>query len=365
MTTASMSLIAELEAAVQSASPEKRMGALRGVTDIFVSSADRYNEAQLALFDDVLRHLMKRVQAKALVELSTRLAPIDNAPLRVMNDLARHNDILVAAPVLMLSSRLTNDDLIEIALTKSQEHLCWISKRATLDQHVTDVLIERGSSQVAHALAQNNGAAFSEMGYATIVQRAKNDERLAEHIGIRLDLPSSLLGELVMKASAAVRTRLLEITPVERHEEISRIIATVSSELAREQTTPRNYAMAVQVIARMQREGQLNEAAVGRFVQLGKYEELVVGLSALCEAPIKLIEQLMKSVRHDAVLIVCKAADIHWPIAETILMHRFAYHSISADDLYRAKADFLKLTKAYRQTDTSVLANTGQHRWTR
>jgi uncharacterized protein (DUF2336 family) len=343
--SASISIIAEVEAAVQSASPERRISALRGVTDIFVSFAHCFTEEQILLFDDVLRHLMKHVQTKTLIELSTSLAPIDNAPIRVMGDLARHNDILVAAPVLMLSTRLTNDDLIDIAKSNSQEHLCWIAKRARLDQQVTDVLIERGSGQVAWTLAKNNGARFSEMGYATIVQRARNDASLAEHVGTRVDLPPSLLSELILKASAVVRTRLLEIAPVERHEEICRIIKSVSNDLTREQTAPRNYAAAQTLIMEMQRQGQLNEAAIGQFVKLGKYEEMIVGLSMLSEMPVELTEQLMKHVRHDGVLIACKAADIHWPVTETIIVHRFPYHSISADDLIRAKADFLKLTR--------------------
>ncbi len=344
--TSSVSLIAELDLAVQAASPQKRMAALKGVTDIFVSAADRFTEAQVSVFDDVLRHLMKDVQTKALIELSRRIAPIANVPIGVINHLARHEDILVAAPALALSPRLTSGDLIEIAQTKSQEHLCWISRRAKLDQDVTDILIERGDSQVTHTLAKNNGARFSEMGYATIVQRAKNDDSLAERIGMRIDLPSSLLQELVLKAGEAVRQRLLAIVPVERHEEITRVVASASKQLIREHAVARDYAAAAQRVLRMQQQNQLNAATIGRFARLRKYEEMVVGLSALCEAPIGLIEQLMQNVRHDPVLIACKAADIHWPVAEDILMHRFAHHSIAAEDLHQAKIDFLKLTNS-------------------
>jgi hypothetical protein len=52
--------------------------------------------------------------------------PIDTAPLRVVQRLARHDEIAVAEPLLRESKRLGMIDLIEIANTKSQAHLAAI-----------------------------------------------------------------------------------------------------------------------------------------------------------------------------------------------------------------------------------------------
>ena len=54
---AQQSLIVELEDAIKSGSSEKRVETLRRVTDLFLNDADRLNEAQIGLFDDVLCHL--------------------------------------------------------------------------------------------------------------------------------------------------------------------------------------------------------------------------------------------------------------------------------------------------------------------
>src|ERR1700716_3801773 len=116
------SLIGELEDAINSGSSEKRVETLRRVTDLFLNDADRLNEAQVGLFDDVLCHLIKRIENKALAELRGHLAPIDNSPIEVIRRLARNDEIAVAGPVLIQSARLTSDDLIEIAESKSQRH---------------------------------------------------------------------------------------------------------------------------------------------------------------------------------------------------------------------------------------------------
>ena len=74
MQPASESLIAELELAVKE-SPESRIKTLRRVTDLFLNDADRLNDDQIKVFDDVLCLLIRRIEAKSLVELSKRLAP--------------------------------------------------------------------------------------------------------------------------------------------------------------------------------------------------------------------------------------------------------------------------------------------------
>src|SRR5580658_9478036 len=104
------SLIAELEDAIESGSKDRRLDTLRRVIDLFVSDADRFNDQQIDVFDDVLSHLIKRIEGRALAELSQRLGPVNNAPLEVVRQLARDDDIAVAAPILTQSRRLSDHD---------------------------------------------------------------------------------------------------------------------------------------------------------------------------------------------------------------------------------------------------------------
>src|SRR3974377_344995 len=81
-------VIGELESALKDGWPEKRRTTLRRITDLFLHDADRLNEQQIKVFDDVLMHLIHRIETKALVQLSTVLAPVDNAPIDVIPRLA-------------------------------------------------------------------------------------------------------------------------------------------------------------------------------------------------------------------------------------------------------------------------------------
>jgi hypothetical protein len=140
--------------------------------------------------------------------LQTGSHPLASAP-PYLRALAHDEEITVSGPVLTQSPRLGANDLIDIARTKSQAHLLAISSRARLSPAVTDVLVERGDGEVAHRVVANEGAAFSETGFAKLIARAGADEALAEGVGRRIDLPPHLFRKLVSEATERVQQRLL------------------------------------------------------------------------------------------------------------------------------------------------------------
>jgi uncharacterized protein (DUF2336 family) len=343
------SLMTDLEDAIKSGSQDRRVETLRRVTDLFLGDVDRLNEAQVAVFDDVLCHLITRIEAKAVAELSARLAPVDNAPIEVIRKLARDDEIAVAKPVLTQSARLSTHDLVEIARTKSQAHLLAISGRAELEEPVTDQLLIRGDSDVAYMLAGNAGARFSASGLTSLVRRAEADDTLAMKVGLRLDLPSSLLRELLSKATEAVRDWLLSHAAPDAKNEVQRVIASISNEISREVTAPRDFAQAQKLVLELQNRGQLSEATILEFAKSQKYEDLVAALSASCSTSIQLIAALMRSHHNGGLLVPCKAAGLKWPPVATILRNRFTHHVVPDDELVQARRDYLMLSQASAQ----------------
>ncbi len=162
------------------------------MTDLFLDGLDNFSDDQIAIFDDVIGRLIEKTEAPALVELSARLAPLGNAPVNVMARLACADDIAVSGPVLEKSDVLTDDTLAEIAGTKGQKHLAAIVGRTRIGETVTDVLVDRGNSEIAHKVTANLGARLSELGFVKLIGRAKNDKALAAAIANRIDMPPEL-----------------------------------------------------------------------------------------------------------------------------------------------------------------------------
>ncbi len=342
-----LSLIDDLETAIKQGSPDNRVQTLRRITDLFLHDANRLNDEQIAVFDDVLCLLAEKIEKTALVELGSRLAPIDMAPIRVIKRLAKDDQIEVAAPVLTGSRRLTTADLVEIVQTKSQAHLLAISGRTILEPKLTDALLVRGDQQVVSSLAKNAGAQFSETGFTRLVERADGDDTLGELVGLRRDLPGNLLQELLRRATEAVKQRILALVPPERRQDIERIIAKIGKALGR--NSEHDYGDAERNIAALVKAGKLDEAALVTFVRKRQKDELIVALSRLSSTQIGVIVQLVNGHRNDAMLLPCKAAQLSWPTVEFILHDKLAGQPAINDIVALARKDYAKLTTATAQ----------------
>jgi uncharacterized protein (DUF2336 family) len=341
---AQQSLMDELEEAVQSGSRERRVDTLRRITDLFLVAPAQLDDEQIGIFDDVLTHLVARVETRARAELADRLAPIAHAPADVIKRLAHDDEIAVAGPVLAQSTRLTTEDLVSIAQQKGQAHLRAIAGREKIEERVTDVLVTRGNSEVVHAVAVNSGAAFSDSGYSTMVKRAEGDESLVEKLGRRIDIPAGLFRALLLRATEAARTRLIAAVGPERQDEIRKIVVSISQEMERETPAARNFDDAQRLISLLQETGRLNESEIVTFAKHEKYEETMAGLAALCAVPLELIERLAQSGRTDALLVPCKAAGLGWATVRAILDLRSRHNAIADHDMEIAMTEFAKLS---------------------
>ena len=340
---ARQSLMDELENAVRHGSREQRMDTLRRVTDLFLISPQQLDDDQIALFDDVLGHMIARVETKARAELAKRLAPVDQAPNEVIRKLAHDDEIAVAGPVLSQSTRLTTADLVDIAEQKGQAHLLAIAGRTVVEEQVTEVLVNRGDRNVVHRLAANVGASFSETGYSKLVRRAESDEHLIEKLGRRIDIPLHLFRELLLKAGEAVRNRLMAAAGPDRQDMVRQVVEEMSTQVAHQAPAARNIEAAQRLAQAMKEQGRLKENEVLAFAQRGKLDEVIASVALLCAVSCDLVDRLMRSGRADAVLVPCKSLNFGWPTVRAILEARKS-QGCAEHDIVAAEAEYAKLS---------------------
>jgi uncharacterized protein (DUF2336 family) len=352
MPPAGQSIVDEIEAAI-GGSTAKCIETARRVTDLFLASAGQFNGEQVELFDNVLERLIKAIELRsvadisarmALAEMSAQLAPIAQAPPSAVRHLAKHDEISVAAPVLQESARLGDDDLIEIAKSKSEKHLLAISGRWWLKEVVTDALLSRRFPSVSRRVVGNPGARVSASGFAIILAQAEDHPELAVEAGIRVDLPSELRQKLLNNATEAVRTKLLSRAPPHLFEEIRSAVATAAASADREMSKVRDLTAARRFVAQLKEKGELNEAALSGFAKQKRYEETVVALAELAQSTIEVIRPLMQSLRDDGLLVACKAAGLKWETAAAVLECRYSSGALGAIELDRARSHFAATT---------------------
>jgi len=336
-------LIEELERTLASGTKDQRIQALGRITDLFVTSAERYSEEQIGLFDDVILRIAAKIEAKTLAKLANRLAGIPRAPTQVMKQLAFHDDITVARPVLSTSERLDDTDLCVNAKTKSQAHLLAISERTSLSEAVTDVLVERGDRAVVHSVAKNNGARFSDAGFRVLVTRSHRDDELTTHVGTRRDIPRQHFLKLIEQASASVREKLIAANPQAAHA-VRDVIAEVAGSIRSEvRNASPAYAAAKAQVEAIHRSNRLGEAEIYQFARERKFEETAVALSLLCGIEADAVERALLDQGSEIALILTKFAGLSWTTAKAILLLQAADRGMSAQDLEQAMKNFGRL----------------------
>ncbi|MBR1270227.1 DUF2336 domain-containing protein [Bradyrhizobium sp. AUGA SZCCT0222] len=347
------SIADEVEAAIKAGSAQKHLETFRRVTDLFLTSADGFNGEQIELFGDVLERLIRTIELRAiadvsariaLAEMSSQLASVKQAPQAVIRRLAHNEDISVAAPVLTESARLSAEDLVELAQTKSEAHLLAISGRWWLAEIVTDALLARHYPSVSRKLVANPGAKVSTNGFAVLLAQAEHDPELAIETGIRVDLPADIRRQLLRDATEAVRTRLLSRAPPHLFEEIRGAIAAAADGASREMSRVRDFASAKRYVTLLAKNGQLNEGALMSFARQRKYEETVAALAELSRSGIDVIRPLMQSLRDEGLLVPCRVAGLSWETVAAVLDSRFASGNMSPHQLAQAKSQYAKLT---------------------
>ena len=347
--TAPITVITELERAIENGSPQHRAQMLLQVADLFVSNSPRYTDDEISLFDDIITRLATEIEVSVRSLLAQRLAPIANAPVNIMRILAGDDEIKVAYPVLAESERLDDAILVQSARSKSQEHLLAISRRKTLSEVITDVLVERGNKQVVLSAAKNRGARFSEAGFCRLVKRSDGDDALAECVGSRPDIPRPLLLVLLETASELVRAKLIAENPQCRSE-IHHAIATVTDELRDNiQVSSANHADAQALIRSLGDSGQLGDATIRIFAENKELGEVTAALAHMCNVSVDVIQQVMLQDRPETILILAKAAKLSWSTTKALLSICVRHRPISSVEIEQCLASFERLNLATAQ----------------
>ena len=339
------SLITEIEGIFASGSADRQAEILRRVTDLFMAGADNYSDEQVDLFDGVISRIADRIETKARAELAHRLAPADNAPSMTVRALARDESIEVAAPILSRSDRLTDEDLLAIAGGNSQERLLAISKRITLSEKVSDVLVTHGNRDVVLSVTRNEGARFSDAGYGKLVDRSIDDEVLAICVSMRKDIPREHFHALIARASEVVFEKLAACNPDAVYE-VHRVLNDITrQDAAAKPSAKRDYREAAAQFDMIRRSGNPIDTVVREFAENGKFEETVAALSTLCRTPSKLVENVMNDARgeSDFVLILAKAAGLSWSTAKQICILRRKAFAVSPLIVEAAQRNFERL----------------------
>jgi uncharacterized protein (DUF2336 family) len=337
--TAAQSVLHDIRNSIASRSIDARSPLLRYVTDLFLVGSDQLSDDDIALFDDVFTRLIAEIEYSARALLALRLARVRNAPHQTIRLLALDSDIDVARPVLIDSKGLDDAFLVETAQKQGQEHLLAISRRHSLSPAVTDVLVERGDGQVLLSTAENQGARFSDAGYATVVRRAEGDDRLTVCVGARSDIPKHLFLKLLAKASDHVRAKLEAEHPLAAREVADAVDGAAGR--IRDQaigTAPDGADVSPP-------SAEFDDDKIRAFAKNGQVEETIAALAAMCRLPVSFVERALAEERSETLLVLARAINLSRQTVKAILLLPARRRPMLAGEIAQCLANFERLSR--------------------
>ena len=346
--SAQHTLISELEETIAHDSAQRRGEILLQVANLFVRGSTGFSDEEIELFDDVITRLATEIEVSVRALLAHCLAPLARAPINITKVLASDDDIRVAGPILIQSERLDQDTLLANARAKGQAHLLAISKRKSLSEAVTDLLVERGGREVVLSAIQNLGAKFSDTGFSLLVERCYGDDQLATCVGSRQDIPSDALHTLLAAASEVVRRKLIAEHPLFRRQ-IEYAVKMVTAEFRNGGIAPRaTYAAAQALVQSLSESGQLTDAAICSLAEDRKVEEIIAAVAHIGEVPVEIVERAFLQDQSETIVVLAKAAGLSWSTAKALLSFRAEQRGLSSTQIERSMASFdrLNLTTA-------------------
>ena len=340
-----VSLAQEVETAVASGNPATRMLMLRRTTDLFLDHSGRLGDREVLAFETVLLKLARNVEAAARAALAESLSDAPAAPRVVVQDLARDADIAVAAPVLMRSSQISESDLLQIAEERGQAHLFALSRRRTLSERVTDVLLSRGDEAVLRSVAGNEGARISTDGFDRLAAQADLDEALQAALLFRRDVPAQHLAHLAATVELRVARKLRDEFGAEA---ARKAVARATRTFTGDQLSLEDAANLVDLRLAKTGAPSLDEADVYNWLADGRVMEALVALARNAYVPPDVVLRAYQAAHYDPLLFLIRSIRFSWGTFKLFLESKPG-RSTSPDDLAGAFEAFQALSVATAQ----------------
>jgi uncharacterized protein (DUF2336 family) len=249
------------------------------------------------------------------------LKDVAEAPADVIRQLAADIEIVVAEPVLRWSPLLTDDDLLEIiGGNPVPGAVAAIAQRAGVSTAIADAIVGQDDDSAVAALLANPSAQIREETLDLIVERAP--ARPTWHPGLisRPVLPVRLVKRIASFVAASLLRKLEQRTDLDPATR-----AAVSAEVGRrlnDDPPPEKEAgeTAEEIVARMKKEGKLDEDAVFAAMGDGKRAIVKAALAVLSGIGDAAVDKIMASHSAKGIVALVWKAGLSPRLASQIQM---------------------------------------------
>lgn len=225
------------------------------------------------LISQILDKLIHEFEVPIRAKLSERLSRNPAAPRGLVVALA-NDEIDVARPVLLRSTLLSDNQLIQIIQHRSRQHQIAIARRRELSEAVSDELVGTKDKDVITTLLENQSAKISEATLTYLTEQSEHIDEFQEPLVRRHDLGKDLAMRLYWLVAASLRNEILkthDIHPTALDDALETAVQDVASEEETKSNGPRTLeATAAELARHMASEHKINAATLIKTLRQGE-----------------------------------------------------------------------------------------------
>ncbi len=261
---------------------------------------------------------------KVRAAIASALAGSSRAPLHIIMHLAKDQPS-VAAPILLRSPLLTENDLVELVVTLDARGQAVIARRAALTPGLAATLCAFGSREAVVELARNDDAEILPTAFRRMVERFGSDAELREILIPQARLPVDCRHRL-LAGIGDVLSRSAFVMAMIGPERAARVAREACARSAIDLVDAARPAEMVELADRFREAGHLTTGFVLRCMALGKVEFFVHLLAHLAAVPKERVRAILISGPDLAMVALFEKAGLgtstHRPLVGGILVWR-------------------------------------------
>jgi uncharacterized protein (DUF2336 family) len=286
------------------------------VTDLFFARGNVLTDRERALMSEILRQLINDIESSVRRALAEKLAQYKEAPRDLVLALA-NDEIVVAQSILIHSEVLCDEELIEIIHHRTLEHQLAVAMRKSLNEPVSEALVETGNIDVIARLLENHGARISRETMAYLVEQSQRVDRYQNPLLRRPELDPNLARRMYWWVSAALRRHILDHFPVKPSDFDDALEATAGELAQAAAEQPRRADELVESLARIETITPHLLVETLRHGEIALFEAMLAKLTGI--KPL-LIRRLLFERGGEALAIACRVIDIETPTFASIYL---------------------------------------------
>lgn len=198
----------DVERLLKDDSTDSRLDVLNKISHHY--NASEFSERERIVAEQIFRLMMKDAQMQVREALVKRIRDNPDIPRDIALHLALDHE-RVAVPLLEVSQVLSDADLVKVVeSTRDISKLLAITRRPTVSQRVSGVLVDTNYPNVITALLDNPGADISEYALNQITENFSAEPQVVASLAIRAKLPLTIVEKLVSFVTDSVARELKE-----------------------------------------------------------------------------------------------------------------------------------------------------------